>query len=89
MLMGYWWSTQEMEDEFNQYAAIVGSQNMMFGIGGDPWQTQLSVTKALAPWEPAKGNKAGMMEFNINDDTNYQAANAIIKALSSQAAAAH
>ncbi|HEU4869754.1 MAG TPA: glycosyl hydrolase family 18 protein [Pyrinomonadaceae bacterium] len=85
MLMGYWWDTQEMEDQFNQYAAIVGSQNLMFGIGGDPWQTPLSVTQALAPWEPAKGNKGGMMEFNINDDTNYQAANAIIKALSSQA----
>jgi hypothetical protein len=27
------------------------------------------------------------MEFNINDDPNYQTANAIIKALSSQAAA--
>ncbi|HJY27748.1 MAG TPA: glycosyl hydrolase family 18 protein [Pyrinomonadaceae bacterium] len=85
MLMGYWWDLQEMKDEFNQYAAIVGSQNMMFGIGGDPWQTKLSVTEALAAWKPAKGNKAGMMEFNINDDANYQAANAIIKALPSKA----
>jgi hypothetical protein len=42
---------------------------------------------ALAKWEPATGQKGGMMEFNINDDTNYQAANAIIKILSSQAAA--
>jgi hypothetical protein len=85
MLMGYWWDVTEMEDQFNKYAAIVGSQNLMFGIGGDPCQTQLSVTQALAPWEPAKGNKGGMMEFNINDDINYQAANAIIKALPSQA----
>jgi hypothetical protein len=45
------------------------------------------VTEALAAWEPASGNKGGMMEFNINDDTNYQAANAIIKALSSKTAA--
>jgi hypothetical protein len=38
-------------------------------------------------WEPTNGTKAGMMEFNINDDANYQAAEAIIKALSSQVAA--
>jgi hypothetical protein len=42
---------------------------------------------ALAKWEPATGQKGGMMEFNINDDPNYQTANAIIKALASQAAA--
>lgn len=85
MLMSYWLDAQDMEDQFNQYAAIVGSENLMFGIGGDPWHTQLPVTQAVAAWEPAKGNKGGMMEFNINDDTNYQAANAIIKALSTQA----
>jgi hypothetical protein len=88
MLMGYFWKEPEMIDAFGQYAAIVGSQNLMFGIGGDPWQTPLSITKALAAWEPAQGTKGGMMEFNVNDDANYQAANAIIKALSSQAAAA-
>lgn len=87
-MMGYFWDVSEMEDQFAQYAAIVGSQNLLFGIGGDPWITPLSVTQALAPWEPAQGNKGGMMEFNINDDTNYQAANVIIKALSSQAATA-
>jgi hypothetical protein len=87
MMMGYWWGVSDMIEEFNQYAAIVGSQNLMFGIGGDPWQTPLSVTQTLAAWEPAKGTKGGMMEFNINDDTNYQAANAIIKALSSKTAA--
>ncbi len=83
-LMGYFWSESEMISEFKQYAAIVGAQNLMFGIGGDPWQTPLSETQQLAVWEPANGNKGGMMEFNINDDTNYQAANAIIKALSTQ-----
>jgi hypothetical protein len=88
MLMGYFWSETEMIQQFNQYAEIVGSQNLMFGIGGDPWQTPLSETVALAQWEPANGTKAGMMEFNINDDTNYQAADAIIKALSSQTMAA-
>jgi hypothetical protein len=87
MMMGYWWGVNDYTAQFNQYAAIVGSQNLMFGIGGDPWQTPLSVTQTLAAWEPASGNKGGMMEFNINDDTNYQAANAIIKALSSKTAA--
>ena len=88
MLMGYGWNQQEMINEFNQYAAIVGSQNLMFGIGGDPWLTPLSETEALAAWEPKNGTKGGMMEYNIDDDTNYQAADAIIKALSSQAVAA-
>ena len=87
-LMGYFWNFDTMVEEFKQYAAIVGSQNLMFGIGGDPWQTDLSETLALAAWEPANGTKGGMMEFNIDDDANYQAANGIIKALSSQAAAA-
>jgi Glycosyl hydrolases family 18 len=87
MLMGYFWSLSDMIDQFNQYAAIVGDQNLMFGIGGDPWQTPLPETQQLAVWEPNNATKGGMMEFNINDDTNYQAAEAIIKALSSQAAA--
>jgi hypothetical protein len=87
MLMGYFWPFSEMVDQFEQYAQIVGAQNLMFGIGGDPWQTPLSETEQLAVWEPTTGNKAGMMEFNINDDANYQAAEAIIKALSSQVAA--
>jgi hypothetical protein len=87
MMMGYFWDLSEMIEQFKDYAAIVGDQNLMFGIGGDPWQTPLSETEKLAVWEPATGNKGGMMEFNINDDTNYQAANAIIKALSTQAKA--
>ena len=87
MMMGYFWDLSEMVEQFKDYAAIVGAQNLMFGIGGDPWQTPLSETQELAVWEPATGNKGGMMEFNINDDTNYQAANAIIKALSTQAKA--
>lgn len=88
MLMGYFWSYGTMIEEFNQYAAVVGSQNLLFGIGGDPWQTPLSETKELAAWEPSNGTKGGMMEFNINDDTNYQAADAIIQILGSQAGAA-
>jgi hypothetical protein len=60
----------------------------MFGVGGDPFQTSLTEIEQLAAWEPPNSNKGGMMEFNINDDTNYQAANAIIKALSSKTSAA-
>ena len=88
MLMSYGSKVDAMIEEFKQYAAIVGAQNLMFGIGGDPWQTPLSRTKKLAAWEPANGSKGGMMEYNIDDDTNYQAADAIIKALSSRVAAA-
>ena len=88
MMMGYFWDEATMIDQFKQYAAIVGSQNLMFGVGGDPFQTPISESEALASWEPATGQKGGMMEFNINDDTNYQAANAIIKALSAKTAAA-
>ena len=88
MLMGYFWPESEMIQQFEAYAAIVGNQNLMFGIGGDPWQTPLSETQALAAWEPADSMKGGMMEFNINDDTNYQAAEAIIAALSSRSASA-
>lgn len=88
MLMGYFWSFSTMIQQFNTYAAVVGNQKMMFGIGGDPWQTPLSVTKQLAAWEPPNSNKAGMMEFNINDDANYQAANAIIQILSTKLAVA-
>jgi hypothetical protein len=87
MMMGYFWDEPTMIDQFNQYAAIVGSQNLMFGVGGDPFQTPEPESVALAKWEPATGQKGGMMEFNINDDPNYQTANAIIKALASQAAA--
>jgi hypothetical protein len=81
--MGYFWPYDTMIAEFNQYAAVVGSQNLMFGIGGDPWLTPLSETKKLAAWQPRGGTKGGMMEFNINDDTNYQAADAIIQILGS------
>ena len=88
MLMGYFWSYDTMIAEFNQYAPIVESQNLMFGIGGDPWQTALSETKKLASWEPSNGAKGGMMEFNINDDVNYQAADAVIQILGSQSRAA-
>jgi len=87
MLMGYFWDFNTMVQQFGAYAAIVGDQNLMFGIGGDPWQTPLPETEKLAAWEPPNSTKGGMMEFNINDDTNYQAANAIIKALSSKSAA--
>lgn len=81
MLMGYFWPYDIMIAQFKLYATLVGSQKLMFGVGGDPWQTPLDETKELAAWEPSSGTKGGMMEFNINDDTNYQAANAIIQIL--------
>lgn len=81
MTMGYFWDYKTMITQFGYYADIVGNENVLFGIGGDPWQTALSETKQLAAWEPTNGNKGGMMEFNINDDTNYDAANAIIKVI--------
>lgn len=88
MMMGYGWDHKTMIAQFEAYATIVGSGNLMFGIGGDKWVTPLHETEHLAAWEPPGGVKGGMMEFNINDDTNYQAAYAIIKALHSQSAMA-
>ena len=79
-LMGYFWSYDQMITEFDSYTQYVEAQNLLFGIGGDPWQTDLDETKQLASWEGTNG-KGGMMEFNINDDTNYQAADAIIAIL--------
>jgi chitinase len=84
MMMGYFWDQQTMITEFKEYAAIVGNENLMFGIGGDPFVTPLSETEALAAWEPTGATKGGMMEFNINDDPNYQSAKAIIKILASK-----
>ncbi len=78
MLMGYFWPYETMIDQFDQYSKLVDSSNLMFGIGGDAWTTPLDETKELASWEPEGGTKGGMMEFNINDDANYQAADAII-----------
>lgn len=82
MLMGYGWSYDDMISEFDQYAEVVGPQKVMFGIGGDPWQTTTAI-QPLAEWEPTGATKGGMMEFNIQGDTNYAAANAIIQALGS------
>lgn len=82
-LMGYFWDYNTMLQQFEQYASIVGSKNLMFGIGGDPWgQTAYAETIKLANWQPISGTKGGMMEFNINDDPGYQYANGIIAAIS-------
>jgi len=81
--MGYFWDYNTMLQQFEQYASIVGSKNLMFGIGGDPWgQTGYAETIKLANWQPISGTKGGMMEFNINDDPGYQYANGIIAAIS-------
>lgn len=81
MTMGYFWGYNMMIQQFANYAGIVGDQNVLIGIGGDPFQTPLSETQQLASWEPTGSSKGGMMEFNINDDPNYASANAIISAL--------
>ena len=91
MLMGYFWPFQTMVQEFEAYAKLVGNENLMFGIGGDPFQTELSETKKLAAWEPTtppNSHKGGMMEFDINDDTNYESAKAIIEILASKSSLA-
>jgi hypothetical protein len=84
MLMGYFWPFDIMVQEFTAYAKLVGNQNLLFGIGGDPFQTPLSETKQLAEWEPTPAPKGGMMEFNINDDPTFQSAEAIIEILASK-----
>jgi hypothetical protein len=53
ILMGYFWSFDTMTSQFNQYAAMVGSQNLMFGIGaihGKPPYRR--------PWHWPRGNPA-------------------------------
>lgn len=84
MLMGYFWSFDEMVSQFDEYALLVGTERLLFGIGGDPWQTPLDETKQLAAWEPPLATKGGMMEFNINDDTGYEAADAILGILGTE-----
>lgn len=83
MLMGYTWTFSQMTTEFGMYSSVVSSQNLMFGIGGSPWSTSYDETIDLAQWQPAAPAppKAGMMEFNINDDANYQFALGILEVL--------
>lgn len=84
MLMGYFWPFDTMIAHFNRYSTVVNSRNLLFGIGGDPWQTAPGESERLAAWNPPGGSKGGMMEFNINADPGFATAKAIIKILSTQ-----
>ena len=86
-LMGYFWSYNTMISQFKDYASVVGSENLLFGIGGDPWSTSYEETIQLAKWQPSAGSKGGMMEFNIDDDPSYKFANGIIGVIKPEGAA--
>jgi hypothetical protein len=63
-LMGYFWKTQEMKDQFNAYApAYVAPDKLLLGVSPADPQTPLDEVAALAPWEPSGGQKGGMMLF--------------------------
>lgn len=77
-LMGYFWPYREMIAQFNDYAEIVGSNKLLFGVspsGGAV--TPLPEAVRLAKWQPTVGRKGGMMEFNINGDKNFAYAHSI------------
>jgi hypothetical protein len=65
LLMGYFWSFDQMVTQFQDYAAIVGDSRLYFGVS--PTKTQIDVGQ-LTQWEPDGGQKGGMMEFDINVD---------------------
>lgn len=84
MLMGYFWDYNTMLSQFKQYAAIVGNQNVLFGVqpGNSSQSTPLDEAVELARWQPATGNqKGGMMLYNINIDTNFAYTTAVMNAM--------
>ena len=63
-LMGYFWGTQQMKDEFNAYApAYVAPENLLIGVSPADPQTPLEEVAELSPWEPSGAHKGGMMLF--------------------------
>jgi hypothetical protein len=88
-LMGYFWDFEQMTSQFQQYAAIVGNGNLLFGVSpGGGAVTPLDEVTQLAQWQPSGGSKGGMMEFNINGDTNFSYASTINQNMKGQARAA-
>ncbi len=86
MLMGYFWDYNEMIEQFLQYAEVTGNNKLLFGISAaaKPAITPLGETIKLAEWQPPHidlSGKGGMMEFNINYDTDFKYAKAIMKAI--------
>ncbi len=80
-LMGYFWPMTEMKNQFEQYAAIVGAKNLLFGFSTANPSTPLHEVIQLARWQPQREWKGGMMEFNINADTGFTYAGAIHESL--------
>jgi hypothetical protein len=77
-LMGYFWDYDTMISQFEQYAAIVGNEMVLFGVSpGGGAVTPIDEVKQLAQWQPSGGSKGGMMLFNINGDTNFSYASTI------------
>jgi len=82
-LMGYTWTYQQMLVQFQMYSSLVPSQNLLFGI--DPTKTPQQESIELAKWQPTSGSKGGMMEFNINGDTDFATAQAILAGMGGSA----
>lgn len=79
-LMGYFWPIGMYQSQWNTYSAVVPPEKLLIGVS--PTITSLDDTKTLAEWQLLK-NGGGMMEFQINSDTNLDYASTINKAIHS------
>lgn len=70
-LMAYWDDFDTYQELFLEYANLVGSEKVTFGIkpgkNGAEESTQLETAAQLAKWNPS-GGKAGVMMFGTNRD---------------------
>lgn len=66
-LMGYFWSTNEYEQQFNSYTQYVPSDQLLIGVSPADPQTPLSEVATLCNWQCGK-NGGGMMLFSITYD---------------------
>jgi hypothetical protein len=62
-LMGYFWDTPTMQQQFEAYSAYVPQQDLLLGVSPADPQTPLDEVQELSPWEPSGGQKGGMMLF--------------------------
>jgi chitinase len=90
-LMDYTANYLQMQAEFDMYSSVVPSANLLIGINANQDssnKTSFSETIDLAKWVASSGGTmGGMMEFNINADTDFQFANGIIATLPGSTAA--